>query len=321
MNRLFFLFALVCATAMQAQNLVPNPSFEEYDTCPTNISQIDYAVGWTSLSGSSDYFNACADDSMGVPSNLAGYQQAATGQAYAGVATFLVGIPYYRENIWTQLTTPMIVGSIYYLSMKASPGGFSSDENDSPRWASSGIGLRLSTIPLAEGLYQDNHPLMSLDQVLQDTAVWTTISSTFVADSAYQYVLIGCFWEDSYLDTVLIDPSADTDGAYAFIDDVCISDQFGVCDIAAGIEDRVVTPKSVAIHEQNGRLIIHVSGSQNLPAELHIMDSAGRVRCNASLVFNDGSIDISSFPSGFYILSATTPSGRLRPVSFVHLTP
>jgi hypothetical protein len=203
--------------------------------------------------------------------------------------------------------------------MKVSPGGFG-DENYTVRWASNGIGMRLSTLPLAPGVYQDNHPLMSLGQVLQDTAVWTTVSSSFVADSAYQYLLIGCFWEDSFLDTVLIDPSADTDGAYAFIDDVCISDQFGICDIGEGIKETLETADAFSIHDQGDRLIIRVTDPQYLPAELLIMDAAGRVRRKASMTFSEVNIDIAALPSGYYMVTTITPTGRLRPVSFVHLT-
>ncbi|MEO8734504.1 MAG: T9SS type A sorting domain-containing protein, partial [Flavobacteriales bacterium] len=124
----------------------------------------------------------------------------------------------------------------------------------------------------------------------------------------------------SFLDTVLMDPSADTDGAYAFVDDVCISDEFGTCDIGAGITETLGTKGAVSVHDQGDRLIIHIADAKFLPVELNIMDPAGRVRSKTRMLFNDGSIDITALPTGFYILTATTPIGRMRRVSFVHLS-
>ena len=44
-----------------AQNLVPNPSFENYSACPENISEIDFALPWTSTTGATpDYYNSCS---------------------------------------------------------------------------------------------------------------------------------------------------------------------------------------------------------------------------------------------------------------------
>jgi hypothetical protein len=45
-----------------AQNLVPNGSFEQYDTCPTNVNgtSLQYANSWVNPNaGTPDYYNAC----------------------------------------------------------------------------------------------------------------------------------------------------------------------------------------------------------------------------------------------------------------------
>lgn len=48
MERLSVLLSLVLGSAAQAQNLVPNGSFEQYTYCPDDISQFyDNIVGWS----------------------------------------------------------------------------------------------------------------------------------------------------------------------------------------------------------------------------------------------------------------------------------
>lgn len=55
-----------------AQNLVPNPSFEEFDDCPFLPGQIEEATGWFDIIGGCDYFHTCGSNGYGVPVNLAG---------------------------------------------------------------------------------------------------------------------------------------------------------------------------------------------------------------------------------------------------------
>ena len=62
MKRIFFLFAfLFFASQLKAQvNLVPNPSFEEYDTCPDLLDRVQYATHWMNFGNSPDYYNSCS---------------------------------------------------------------------------------------------------------------------------------------------------------------------------------------------------------------------------------------------------------------------
>ena len=48
----------ILSGSLDAQNLVPNPSFEDYTSCPTSVAQITLATPWvTPTTGSPDYFN------------------------------------------------------------------------------------------------------------------------------------------------------------------------------------------------------------------------------------------------------------------------
>src|ERR1700722_4176269 len=81
---LFGIVLLFCATRLRAQNLVPNPSFEDTVSCPTSVDEVYRAVAWSSFGETPDYFNSCGIDEVGVPKNELGYRSAATGHAYCG---------------------------------------------------------------------------------------------------------------------------------------------------------------------------------------------------------------------------------------------
>jgi hypothetical protein len=48
-----------CCIYIHAQNLIPNPGFEDYTSCPTYAEEIAKAFPWKNLTLSTDYFNAC----------------------------------------------------------------------------------------------------------------------------------------------------------------------------------------------------------------------------------------------------------------------
>ena len=224
------------------QNRVPNWSFEEYTECPTNLSQIDYALGWQRIGGSPDLYNSCGvSDTVNVPTSFQGYQEAHTGNGYAGVVTYHWDG---REYIQAQLNAPLSLGERCYVSMYVSPGGYANVGQISPELMSSGVGLRMSVspypIPDDWMVFDFNAAIVYMDEILQDTATWTRLYAEFVPDSAYEYVQLGNFFaEDSTLG-IEVDPDGGAVYAYAFIDDVCISQTPGVCDATNAISSHHV---------------------------------------------------------------------------------
>src|SRR6187399_1797031 len=91
MKKLSFLivFIFICKIN-QGQNLVPNGNFENISGCPTGIGQLTNAIPWLNPSlASPDYYNQCATSSaVGVPQNVLGYQQAHSGNGYAGIFVY-----------------------------------------------------------------------------------------------------------------------------------------------------------------------------------------------------------------------------------------
>ncbi len=79
---LLLLTMLPCRT--MAQNLVVNPSFEDYLNCPDAEGQIDSVIGWNAIWGSSDFFHVCGDSIVSVPKSYFGYQWPSEGSGYGG---------------------------------------------------------------------------------------------------------------------------------------------------------------------------------------------------------------------------------------------
>ncbi|MBI2967080.1 MAG: T9SS type A sorting domain-containing protein [Bacteroidetes bacterium] len=202
-----------------AQNLVPNPSFEQYSICPTNQDQISYATGWSSYANSPDYFNSCSTNPLfSVPYNVS-YQQASTGSAYAGLYTYEeFGLT--REFIGIQMTNSLVIGTKYFTSLKVNLVIYT-DIN----CATNKLGILFSTIS-----YNSSNPApinnfahIYTDSIITDTANWVIIFGSFVADSAYQYLIIGNFFDDINTTYIVLDSNSNGNRAYYFIDDICLS--------------------------------------------------------------------------------------------------
>lgn len=141
---------LLSGIAGQAQNLVPNGDFEQYNKCPSQLSGtsttdgIAHSPGYTNFPtvrnwvrpleySTPDYFNTCAPaysatsaaGNISVPRNLFGYQQPHSGNGYAGVYTFYSQTPIppndYREPLSVRLGQPMMKDSQYCVSFFVSP--------------------------------------------------------------------------------------------------------------------------------------------------------------------------------------------------------
>ncbi len=231
---------------VQAQNLVPNPSFEDTIACPFGLAQMSRAMSWSSYGVTPDYFNSCAPEgnSASVPLNLVGYQNARTGNAYAGLVTFVALIPNRREYIGAQLTQPLDSAQKYYITFYVSRGLNSSQHFNI---ATNKIGIRFSTTGYSQSfpVPVDNYSHLYSDSVIADTIGWKKVSGTFIADSAYQYLAIGNFFNDSSTTVMIFDTTAVE--AYYYIDDVCVSTDSLVCN---GIHEIVL--------EQNNNPLIQV---------------------------------------------------------------
>lgn len=221
------LYLLFCGLFLNAgaQNLVPNPGFEDTIACPTGLHQLDSALGWTKPNlGTSDYYNACAPaaTNVGIPVSVGGIQIPHTGDGMAGLVTFVESVftDTCREYAQAQLVQPLQAGVTYHIALAVGvPDAWTIFGNQ--------IHMAFSTVPFSQP-NSDRLPLLP-DVVLQqnnfswlqDTS-WVVLDTEYTATGTEQYLIIGNFFTDANTDTLFIFNGQDPQ-TYYYIDDVCIT--------------------------------------------------------------------------------------------------
>jgi hypothetical protein len=221
---------LMLNLSLNAQNLVPNPSFENYTTCPNNSNQLSGNTGnwYSSLFFTPDYFNACelGTTSFGVPHNIMGYQPAATGNGYGGFVCHYYDFPETREFISSQLSSNLSIGTRYFVSFKVSMAW---NPSTGVTNACNNIGIRFSVDDLqATFPFQPNIAQIYSSNIINDTLGWTSISGSFIATDTSKYITIGNLFEDALTQVQALDQPG-TGAAYYLIDDVCVSSDSLTC--------------------------------------------------------------------------------------------
>jgi len=309
---IFLLFIAVLFSTIQSikgQNLVLNPGFEDYSACPDSACTISNATGWYNISGYPSYFNSCGSNGYGVPYNKYGYQQAASGNGYAefdfeyGYATFI-------DDVGGQLDLPLIVGHKYFVNFKISLAGISSV-------TSNRMGIGFSKNPyywasinsIACGWNYQWDPSRNIiysDSIISDSINWTTISGSFVADSAYRYFMIGYF---GFLDSVNISPITMPAFALYYLDDVCVSTDSMTC-LTTDIPDIRNSFDILNIFPNPASSTITISTPlQSTNAELSIMNIQGQLLLKQALMQGKAVVDVSGFAKGMYFVKVSGDKG------------
>jgi hypothetical protein len=97
---------------------VPNPSFDNFTTCPVGFSQFSgFVSNWVNPNTATpDYMNACANPNPpACPRTVCGWQQTHSGSGYAGGYMFSGTL--YREFVQVQLSSPLVAGTVYDFHM------------------------------------------------------------------------------------------------------------------------------------------------------------------------------------------------------------
>lgn len=210
---ILFLFLLPLYTL--AQNHVPNGNFEYYTNCPAVPGQPQACIGWLDLTYTPDYHNTCCTtSSVKVPNNFAGYQPAASGNGYMGIAC---NPSSWRESIQCHIT-PLTPGVTYSVS-------FSLCRGQSFKYASDNFGIffydTIGTINTTT--FMNIVPQVSFlgSPPPTDTVNWIRYSTTFHADSAYDNIILGGFYADTSVNFITVTSTGDI-YSYYYIDSLVI---------------------------------------------------------------------------------------------------
>ncbi|HYV90569.1 MAG TPA: PKD domain-containing protein [Chitinophagales bacterium] len=232
MKKILLYILLFISRIAVSQNLVQNPSFEQYTSCPAGNSGITLATPWDVPPGSittPDYLNSCSTGGFGcnavsVPDNFLGSAYAANGNGYAAIITGLYdGCPVCREYIQSSLTSPLVAGTTYLVQMYVRPGDFN-------KYVVNNEGIYISIAQISQPGNQaitGVTPQAESATIISDTSQWTLVSGTFVAAGGEQYITIGNFHDNAntLLDTVSFPGGSCilvTEGAMYMIDSVYV---------------------------------------------------------------------------------------------------
>ncbi|MBL8001541.1 MAG: hypothetical protein JNL05_06230 [Flavobacteriales bacterium] len=305
---------------LNAQNYVPNWSFEDHVQCPSQFNQIQLATGWNKhlLNNVAphhvDYFHTCGSGGFEVPGGFWGNQLPSTGQAHAAISTRSPLAPDYRENIYAQLIEPLTPGAFYTISMKVS-------HTDLSAGATNNLGIKLST---TTAFPIDNTDHLHATAILDDHVNWVTLTASLFADSAYAYIAVGNFHTDANTTVSTVCPSCPYVHNEYYIDDICILPHTDngdpvFCDIAytpstTGFEGEAKPELTLLTNLLGpGEQIVRIQGLPGGPTDLVLMDAMGRTVTRRSSVAGPA-LDwpIGDLAAGTYVLAAVPANGEVR---------
>ncbi len=271
LKKLLTVITLILSYQAIAQpNLVPNPSFEDYRSCPLSVSGVPYSKIYSHFKTvndwsnpvkytTPDYYNSCAPYAakVSVPFNTFGHQPARTGNAYMGVVAFNGNTTqhntfYYAEHIYCKLTEPLKAGFLYTITfyVSATYGGSSST---TPRFSVDRFGAHLSdTIAYNEDVTKPfslpYHVRSTKGVILKDTTGWMKISGDYLANGGEQYLYIGNFYNpDEAPEIEQIYPATplptQTYLSYYYIDDVSVK-KYVQCDTFVNTHSKTICNNS-----------------------------------------------------------------------------
>ena len=303
MKIVFYLLTfLISLPSVFAQNLVPNPSFEEYEECPeffdSAIPFHEWVANWTAPTwGTPDYFNECSitepfNSGMDVPSNCIGYQFAHTGQGYAGFSTkgSCINDPdggEYREYLQVELENPLVSDSLYTISFFISVA-------DSCSCYTNNIGVCFTNTSIMSetNASLDLIPVMTNQQdLLSSTTQWVEISTHYVANGTENFLLVGNFNNDVNSPVEYTSDLA-YDWSYVFIDDVSVvlnssvnvqnlwNPEDNQLEFFCSHSNTIVIKaekemESIQIFQSNGKIVCEMRQIKNTDIELQLALSSG----------------------------------------------
>jgi Secretion system C-terminal sorting domain len=294
-------FSIGAIIQANSQNLVLNPSFEEY--VPDSVNggngngDIAKATHWVNVGpGTPDYFNSDHNSPLPrVPLNECGTQVAHLGQAYAGIYTFEVvqAIPNVREYIRTQLSSPMQANQYYRISLFASLA-------DSSNYAAIfGVNLSANPINTFNGYLMTVPSAMQLQTAIIDKQNWTELSWIYQAQGGEQYLTIGGFTPDTDLDTLIV--GGDYPNAYYFIDDVSVTYAS-----ATSTDDLNSTTNFIIYPNPASEILTLQTNGKIAAKDLIVTDEIGRkIVANWDIFgYNTYQLTIENWADGIYIISS-----------------
>lgn len=225
------LFFINTSTDAQVlQNMVKNPSFEQYRKVPVDLGNTETIDYWSSPTDASpDYFHRRAGGkNVDIPYNKMGRANARSGHAYVGIYAYASRYlkRNFREYVQLELKQAMQPGNTYCVKAHV----FLSQSSNR---AIGALGMTASKIRTSQNhelpiQYARSTYMLQDDRSPLDAREWVEISCEYKAQGGERYVVLGNFDDDKKTkvsgaienDTF---KNPHVDFAYYYIDDVCVT--------------------------------------------------------------------------------------------------
>jgi len=231
------------ASAQDAENLVPNGSFESTDKDPKKLGSIESAIGWYSPTGArADLFVPSKKvPEIDVPLNIYGKEDAKDGSNYAGIVAFSYGDKLPRTYLSAKLSVPMKKGTKYCVQFNLSLA-------EGSKYSSNQIGMNIGKKAFGTedktSIIDNANILHPSNKIFNAAYNWEQVCETYEAEGGEKFITIGNFSKNedtkNERNKKLTDIKVDQIiAAYYYIDNVSITliDDKHVCNCAAEEDD------------------------------------------------------------------------------------
>ncbi|WP_281616284.1 hypothetical protein [Flammeovirga sp. SubArs3] len=238
-------FIILPFKSILAQNLIPNPSFE-------NI--VEETRGHAYLDNIDDWFNANHTQPKtlyGTPDHLfinekqplKGIKdtfEPRTGKSVLGLISYMQRVKNYREYASVRFTHPLKKGEAYTFSAYIKNGNHVAFGSI----ATNGLGAYFSVHKIKQNLFEPLSvtPQFQIKEIFYTTE-WTEVQFTFVAEDNYKYLTLGNFLDDTHTDLKYINYDVDPQ-CYVYIDDVSL------VHVPKEEQEEVEEPEEVIVEEK-----------------------------------------------------------------------
>lgn len=239
-TRLLFVALLILSVPVMAQeedstyisspvdegNMVKNGDFENYTGKLNKTGKFYLVDSWDVLTSErADYFEAGnVIQSIGIPNNTYGEQEAYSGQHYAGINAFSYDPKNLRSYLFTELNSPLQKGQLYCVKYVVNLA-------DRSRFAIANLGAYFSDSKLenedGDNVYFEAQINNEFQKVLKNSLKWELVCNVLTATGKEKYFAIGNFNTDSETIKEKINASENLDApqvqmAYYYIDYISV---------------------------------------------------------------------------------------------------